>query len=80
MLRIGDRVKVMYPSGDVIGLEPIKCFQNKVTVVKGCHIYQKGKSSLGRSYTLAGCKSDYGIDYEFIEEWLIPLGESEEDV
>lgn len=71
---IGDRVKVMLPA-DQTGVDTVRQFQGKVSVIKSAHFYCKGKSMLGRSYTLLGCKSDWGIDYEFLEDWLIPIDE-----
>lgn len=76
--RIGDKVKVMFPQGDVVGTDVIRKYQNKVTIIKEIKTYHKGTSSLGRSYVLAGCRSDWGIDYEFIEEWLVPIVEGVE--
>ena len=37
---------------------------------RGIKTYHKGTSTLGRTVILAGCRSDWGIDYEFLEEWL----------
>lgn len=73
---IGDRVKVMPPS-DQVGVDTIKQFQGKVTLVKDVRIYRKENSMLGRGYTLLGCKTDWGIDYEFCEEWLVPVDDEE---
>lgn len=79
MLKVGDRVKVVIPRGDVTGANIVKQFNGKVTVVKEVKTYYKSKSSLGRTFALAGCKSDWGIDYEFVEEWLVPLDEEVEE-
>ena len=73
MLKIGSRVKVMLPLGERMGAETLSQYHGKVTVIKEIHTYHKGTSSLGRTFVLAGCKSDWGIDYEFLEDWLIPL-------
>lgn len=73
MLKIGDKVKVMIPLGDRVGANTVKQYHGKVTVVKGINTYYKGTSSLGRSFLLVGCKSEHGIDYEFLEDWLVPL-------
>ena len=73
MLKIGSRVKVMLPLGDQVGASTVKQYHGKVTVIKDIRTYHKGTSSLGRSFILAGCKSDWGIDYEFLEGWLIPI-------
>lgn len=77
--RMGDKVKIMFPPGEVIGTEIIRKYQNKVTVIKGIKTYHKGKSSLGRAYVLAGCRSDWGINYEFVEDWLVPITEEVEE-
>lgn len=71
----GQRVRVMLPTNDPVGVDTVKQFQGKVTVVKDVRIYRKKTSLLGRSYTLLGCKTDWGIDYEFCEEWLVPMDE-----
>lgn len=73
---IGDKVKVMLPA-DQIGTDTVKEFQGKVSVVEAVRYYRKGSSMLGRSYILLGCKSDWGIDYEFTEDWLVPLDDEE---
>lgn len=73
--QIGDRVKVMFPPGEATGVETVRQFQNKVSIIKDVHINRKAKSTLGYSYTLLGCKTEWGIDYEFCEEWLVPMDE-----
>lgn len=71
--QIGDRVKVMLPPNETIGANTVRQFQNKVAVVKVVKPYHKKSSMLGYAYTLVGCKSDWGIDLEFCEEWLVPV-------
>lgn len=73
--KIGDKVKVMLPPNETVGANTVRQFQDKVSVIKDVHINRKTKSTLGHSYTLKGCKTDWGIDYEFCEEWLVPLDE-----
>ena len=75
MLKIGDKVKVVFPASDQASAETVKKYQGKVTTIKDVRIYRKGKSSQGRTYVLAGCRSDWGIDYEFVDDWLIPIKE-----
>lgn len=77
MLKTGDRVKVVFPLKDQIGIETIKRFHNMVTTVKEVHGIKAGKPLYGCSYTLVGCTSRYGVDYEFCEEWLVPLDKGE---
>ena len=77
--QIGDRVKVMLPTNESTGANTVKQFQDKVTVIKDVHIARKGKSTLGTAYTLAGCKTDWGLPYWFCEEWLVPLDEGVEE-
>lgn len=79
MLQLGDKVRVMFPASDQASAETVKKYQDKVTIIKNIHIHKKGKSSQGRTYILAGCKSDWGIDYEFVEDWLIPIDEGVEE-
>ena len=64
--RLGDKVKVVIPPGDVTGTDVIKT-------------YHKGTSTLGRTVILAGCRSDWGINYEFLEEWLMLADEGVEE-
>lgn len=78
IMRTGDRVKVM-PPRDQVGVDTIERFRGKVTVIKGVKDYRKGSSYYGRTYFLVGCKNDWGMDLEFCEEWLIPLGEGVEE-
>lgn len=73
--QMGDRVRVMIPTGDTTGAYTVKQFNEKVTVIKGVHVVHKGKSTLGYEYTLIGCKTDWGLDYHFCEEWLMPIRE-----
>lgn len=79
MLQLGDKVRVVFPASDQASAETVKKYQDKVTIIKSIHIHKKGKSSQGRTYILAGCKSDWGIDYEFVEDWLIPIDEGVEE-
>lgn len=79
MLKLGQRVKVMIPPGEQQNAGAVRQFHGKVTVIKkGKHVYD-GKCSFGNTYELVGCKSDHGTPYTFPEEWLIPLGEGEEE-
>lgn len=73
--RIGQQVRVMLPPGESTGTNTVEHFQGKASVIKTVHINRKGKSLLGYSYTLLGCKTKWGIDLEFCEEWLVPLDE-----
>lgn len=72
MLKIGDRVKVMFPSNEQSITETMRTFQGKVTVIKKEHHF-KNRTTAYKAFTLAGCKSDFGIDYLFLEDWLIPM-------
>lgn len=74
-LRIGDKVRVMFSLKELPTIGVIRQYQGKATVVKGVKHYHKGTSSLGYAYTLVGCKSAFGIDYEFTEDWLVPMVE-----
>lgn len=70
-LEKGQRVKVMLPAGESTGAYTVRQFQGKVTTIEEVHVCRKGKSTLGTSYALAGCKTDWGLPYWFIEEWLV---------
>lgn len=74
--QVGDKVKVMPPTNETTGAYTIEKFRGKVTTIKDVHVCRKGKSTLGTSYTLVGCKTDWGLDYSFCEEWLV-LAEDE---
>ena len=75
----GDRVKVMLPAGDSIGTSTVRQYNGKVTIIKVAKSYHKKSSTLGCAYTLMGCRSDWGIDLEFCEEWLVPIDEGVEE-
>ena len=77
--KAGDKVKVMLPLGDSIGTNTVKQYHGKVAVIKAVKSYHKKSSMLGYAYTLTGCRSDWGIDLEFIEEWLVPMDEGVEE-
>lgn len=79
MLKIGDRVKVFFPPGEQTVFDALKKFEGKVTVIKEDKYYRKTHSTTFHAYILAGCKGSNGIDYEFCEEWLIPLDEGEKE-
>lgn len=64
-LKVGDKVRVTIPSGDIASANSVRQFDGKITVIKGIHHYKYGSV-----YTLKGCKSNYGIPYEFVGEWL----------
>lgn len=76
--KVGDKVKVMLPSGESTGTNTVEHLQGKASVIKDVRINRKGKSLLGYSYTLLGCKTKWGIDLEFCEEWLVSLDEGVE--
>ena len=59
-LEKGQRVKVMLPAGESTGAYTVRQFQGKVTTIEEVHVCRKGKSTLGTSYALAGCKTDWG--------------------
>lgn len=71
----GDRVKVMLPSKEVTGVDTVKQFQGLESVIKDVSINYKLKSAYGYSYTLKGCKTDWGLPYWFCEDWLVPIDE-----
>ena len=73
----GQRIKVVLPPGESTGANTVKQFDGKVTVIKGVNVVHKGKSTLGYDYMLLGCKTDWGLDYHFCEEWLVPMDEEE---
>lgn len=72
MLKVRSKVKIVFPLGEQAVTKTMKKFHNKETTIKEEHIYRK-KSSQFKSYILEDCKSDFGVDYEFCEEWLVPI-------
>ena len=64
-LKVGDKVRVTIPSGDIASANSVRQFDGKITVIKGIHHYKYGST-----YILNGCKCKYGIPYEFVAEWL----------
>ena len=73
-LKIGDRVRVAYSLGEQTVFASMREFDNMVTTIEGERYYKRGASSF-KTYTLKGCTSRYGNDYEFLEEWLMPITE-----
>lgn len=60
-------MRITIPSGDIASAREVKKYNGKVTKIRSINHCRKGYS-----YTLAGCKSNYGIPYEFVAEWLTP--------
>lgn len=71
MLKVGQKVKVDLPtfrdSGISTGMH--KYNGKTFTVVETVHYNGYGKDS----YVLDGCVSPCGINYEFIDEWLVAV-------
>lgn len=76
MLNTGDRVKVYLPKKELTLSQAVRQFHGIETKISGQHFYTEGGGK--RTYYLAGCVSDFGIPYEFLAEWLIPLDEESE--
>lgn len=66
-MNIGQKVRITIPK-NTESAKSVAKYNGKVTVVKGIRHYR-----IGDTYILYGCKSDYGIPYEFIREWLVPI-------
>lgn len=64
-LKVGDKVRVTIPSGDIASAKSVRPFDGKITIVKGIRHYK-----VGNTYILNGCKSSHGIPFEFVAEWL----------
>lgn len=68
------------PVGEQTISEAMRSFNGRTARIKTARHYPKGGVN---TYTLEHCHSKYGIDYEFIEDWLVPMdviAESEEVV
>lgn len=79
MLKEGTKVKVAIPLNEQTAPMCIKKYNGKVTRVKDV-FHHGGLRKQFYTYTLKGCSSDFGLDYYFIESWLIPVEESEDAV
>lgn len=74
MLNKGDRVLIHFPSDEpAVTYKMRKRFEGVESVVRKV---TKGKWQV-RFYELKNCKSDFGVNYTFIEDWLIPLDSEE---
>lgn len=73
-MQIGDRVRIVFSLGEQTVFDSLRKFNNVVTTIEGERYYKRGASSF-KTYTLKGCTSRYGNDYEFLEEWLMPIAE-----
>ena len=72
MLNKGTRVRVNIPESETTVSRAVRQFSGRVTRITDVkHTYLKKTASL-YTYTLAGCVSDFGIPYEFMEAWLVP--------
>lgn len=75
MFKTGDRVEVQIPITELTASNAMKALSGTRTVVDGVRNYLM--STMRHTYTLEGCVAKNQIQYEFFEEWLIPLEESE---
>lgn len=71
MLEIGDKVKVVMPIKELTLSQTMRMFHGRVTRITGEVVYTQFSSR--KTYLLEGCESDFGIPYEFHDEWLVPL-------
>ena len=71
----GTTVRVSLPTSEQTLSSAMRAFHGvKTTIRSSVHIKGKGGQTV---YTLNGCKSDFGIHYLFLAEWLIPIEEGE---
>ena len=68
MLKIGDIVKIRVPDGDNTG-NAVRKYNGETTYISGSSGYKNGQIY----YELQGVKSDAGIPYSFVEDWLQPV-------
>lgn len=79
MLKKGQRVRVIFPPKEQAA-DPVRKWNDKVMVIAEAIHHRATSKGTSFPYTLEGCKSKFGIPYEFLEEWLIPYdvkGEAE---
>ena len=80
MLKKGDKVEIFIPLKELASARPLVQFNHTVRTITGSRMYKTARKTTFRTYTLNGCKSPNGTDYEFVDEWLVPYGESEGEV
>lgn len=78
MLKKGQRVRVFIPSAEQTISKTMKRHHNKVTEIKEVVRHRAANKGTSYTYKLENCKSNYGIYYEFMEEWLVPYDVEEE--
>lgn len=74
--KLGDKVQVVLPPRELTISSTIRQYHGEIAVITGSHDY----SSNGRTYTLGGFVGKNNMPYHFIEEWLRPYVESEDEV
>lgn len=72
MFKAGDKVIVAMPSHEAGIVSGMRRFKGRTMTVEKVIKYAKYS---GHAYILADCKSGYGIDYEWCEDWLLPYVE-----
>lgn len=73
-MTIGSTVMVAYPTKETTVTKKMKEFDGKITTIIKVRTL-KVKQWSTPIYTLRGCKTEFGNDYEFLREWLVPLDE-----
>lgn len=67
---------VAFPPKETTLTEQVKKYDGKVTTITQVRTRMLKKFCIS-TYILKGCKSESGLDFEFLREWLVPLDEEE---
>ena len=73
-MTIGSRVMIAFPPKETTITKQVRKYDGKVTTIAEVRTRMLKKFRIS-TYILKGCKSEFGLDYEFLREWLVPLDE-----
>lgn len=65
---------VAFPPKETTVTKQARKFDGKVTTITKVRTRMLKKFCIS-TYVLKGCKTEFGLDYEFLREWLVPLDE-----
>ena len=68
----GSKVLIAFPPGETTVTAKMKKFDRKVTTISRV-ITKRVKTWATTTYTLKECNTEFGLPYEFLREWLVPL-------
>lgn len=65
---------VAFPPKETTVTKQVRKYDGKVTTITEVRTRMLKKFCIS-TYILKGCKTEFGLDYEFLREWLVPLDE-----